>query len=282
MSRSKPVRRWGHWPRASTPQLEAPQWQSRPGLPVPAGRGSRPIATLLGPQHPGSLPPCFPSALTTPAHTSGEACTFPGSSEGPDSPARSHRPSPLPAPASGSLRHRHPAAPAVPKSLSRTLQRPPECQRLPSAGSGLAPKTSWRPLAPLTPLSTPRPPPLPPHPPPPLTWPGWVGAGTQSQCHTRAENGFHSPPRPRRPDLYMAFPHPTSLPSRETSGKLEKLPEGAPAPPKKAKDLPQTSRLPPPPSAGSLPAPGSYCPPHRTGWRRTGSPHLRCWVPETP
>lgn len=279
MSRSKPVRRWGHWPRASTPQLEAPQWQSRPGLPVPAGRGSRPIATLLGPQHPVSLPPCFPSALTTRPTLLGKPAFFPD---------RLRAPIPRPAPIAhlrSRLRPQARSAIAIrppPQSLSRTLQRPPECQRLPSAGSGLAPKTSWRPLAPLTPLSTPRPPPLPPHPPPPLTWPGWVGAGTQSQCHTRAENGFHSPPRPRRPDLYMAFPHPTSLPSRETSGKLEKLPEGAPAPPKKAKDLPQTSRLPPPPSAGSLPAPGSYCPPHRTGWRRTGSPHLRCWVPETP
>lgn len=77
MSRSKPVRRWGHWPRASTPQLEAPQWQSRPGLPVPAGRGSRPIATLLGPQHPGSLPPCFPSALTTRPTLLGKPALFP-------------------------------------------------------------------------------------------------------------------------------------------------------------------------------------------------------------
>lgn len=77
MSRSKPVRRWGHWPRASTPQLEAPQWQSGPGLPVPAGRGSRPIATLLGPQHPGSLPPCFPSALTTRPTLLGKPALFP-------------------------------------------------------------------------------------------------------------------------------------------------------------------------------------------------------------
>lgn len=65
----------------------------------------------------------------------------------------------------------------------------------------------------------------------------------------------------------MAFP--SSRPSRETSGKLEKLPEGAPAPPKKAKDLPQTAPAPAPPSAGPHPAPGSYCP--HTG-RGSGNP----------
>lgn len=41
----------------------------------------------------------------------------------------------------------------------------------------------------------------------------------------------------------MVSPPPT--PSRETSGKLEKLPEGTRAPPKNAKDLPQTALRPP-------------------------------------
>ncbi|XP_053756085.1 uncharacterized protein LOC109267041 [Panthera pardus] len=87
----------------------------------------------------------------------------------------------------------------------------------------------------------------------------------------------------------MAFP--SSRPSRETSGKLETLPEGAPAQPKKkkkkkkntAKDLPQTALAAAPPPARSHPAPGSYCPPmggarweppaERPG---TGPQDLRC------
>ena len=130
-------------------------------------------------------------------------------------------------------------------------------------------------------MSTPKAPAAPPGRPRPCPSPGRAGLarGPQSQCRTRAANGFHSPPRPRSPDLYMAFPHPTSRPSRETSGKLEKLPEGAPAPPKKAKALPQTAPAPTPPSAGSHPAPGSYCPPHRTGSRHPGSPCLEAGCP---
>ncbi|XP_045339931.1 uncharacterized protein LOC123601150 isoform X2 [Leopardus geoffroyi] len=66
----------------------------------------------------------------------------------------------------------------------------------------------------------------------------------------------------------MAFP--SSRPSRETSGKLETLPEGAPAQPKKKKKK-KNSQRPPPDRPGCRPSPcalspshaatGSYCPP---------------------
>lgn len=153
---------------------------------------------------------------------------------------------PIPAPSrrwpSGSLRRHHLVSisnsPAAPKSAGT-----PVCGL--SLCLWLAPKPSPGPLSPLIPLSPPKKLPLLPAAPPghPRPSPGRAGLapGPQSQCHTGAANGFHSPPRPRAPDLYMAFPHPTSRPSRETSGKLEKLPEGAPASPKKARDLPQTT-----------------------------------------
>lgn len=106
---------------------------------------------------------------------------------------------------------------------------------------------------------------------PHLGRPGW--RGDRAQALERRAGGrtdrLHSPMLHLSPALYMVSPPPA--PSRETSGKLEKLPEGTRAPPKKARDLPQTALLPPlPPSAGALPAPGSYCLRRRVG--RGGDP----------
>lgn len=102
----------------------------------------------------------------------------------------------------------------------------------------------------------------------------WVGLGWRRDVTLALEPQHDSAlrPLPGSWDLYMAVPTP-SCPSRETSGKLETLPEGAPAPPKKAKDLPQTSPAPGPSLCRRLPVPGSYCPPRRPGLRGAGSPH---------
>lgn len=219
--------------------------------PTPAGKGPKPhllpSGSCTGPSLSILAPSPTVSSLPAPSlpHTSVELCTslLEPRLPAPPCPCRLTRPSPstprLPIPNA-------PAAPKVPGTAVCGLRVGP--QPLPG---GLPP--------PLTARSTPKAP-LARRPAPALTWAGRAGAGREFHW---SRGRIPLSAAPGSPGLYMAFP--SSRPSRETSGKLEKLPEGAPAPPKKAKDLPQTAPAPAPPSAGPHPAPGSYCPPHRAG-----------------
>ncbi|XP_053059687.1 uncharacterized protein LOC128311866 isoform X2 [Acinonyx jubatus] len=163
-----------------------------------------------------------------------EACTF-------SEPLSA--PTPHPCPDLALVLQVHSAAPG---SRPRTPQLLPKGQGLRFAGSGLAPNPSRRPPAlshsPGHPQSAAR------RPAPSLTWAGWAGAG-QSSHSSRGRIPLSA--ALGSPDLYMAFP--SSRPSRETSGKLEMLPEGAPAQPKKKKKKKQPKTSPRPPWLPPLP-----------------------------
>lgn len=95
----------------------------------------------------------------------------------------------------------------------------------------------------------------------PLTW-----AGRESR--SRAAGGFHSPPLPRFPDLYMASPPPARpeklLESWKSFRRAPRLHQ------KKPKTSPKPPRLPPPPSADS-PGPWVLLPPSSDGAGERGS-----------
>lgn len=96
----------------------------------------------------------------------------------------------------------------------------------------------------------------------PLTW-----AGRESR--SRAAGGFHSPPLPRFPDLYMASPPPARpeklLESWKSFRRAPRLHQ------KKPKTSPKPPRLPPPPSADS-PGPWVLLPPSSDGAGERGPP----------